>query len=70
MSMHTATPPPELPPTAPPEPDPNSCCQSGCTYCVLDLYQDELAQYRRALAAWQLRQGGAADAVKTPPTRP
>ncbi len=40
----------------PPEaPGPNECCGSGCPLCVLDLYSDELAQYRKRLEEWKLR---------------
>ncbi len=56
----TATDLSDPPPLAPPEPDPYACCNSGCDYCVLDMYQDELAQYRRALAEWQARQDASA----------
>jgi hypothetical protein len=47
-------------PQAPTPPDPRDCCHSGCTYCVDDLYQEELARYRAALAAWQARHPDAA----------
>ncbi|PPU03943.1 oxidoreductase-like domain-containing protein [Xanthomonas arboricola] len=41
----------------PPEPPaPNACCESGCPLCVHDLYADDLARYRQALAAWEARQ--------------
>jgi hypothetical protein len=43
-------------PEAPTPPAPGDCCQSGCTYCVEDLYQEELDRYRVALADWELRQ--------------
>ena len=45
------------PPPSPPEPPlPSDCCESGCPICVHDLYAQELEAYRRALAAWKLRQ--------------
>ena len=44
-------------PQAPASPEPDACCHSGCTYCVDDLYQDELDKYRAALAAWRARHG-------------
>ena len=47
---------PAVDPAPPPPPGDNDCCQSGCTICVFDLYQDELDAYRLALAAWQVRQ--------------
>lgn len=42
-------------PQAPAPPEPGDCCNSGCTYCVDDLYQDELDRYRAALKAWNER---------------
>jgi hypothetical protein len=43
-------------PQPPTPPDPRDCCHSGCTYCVDDIYQEELERYREALKAWQARQ--------------
>ncbi|QZA78371.1 oxidoreductase-like domain-containing protein [Deefgea tanakiae] len=43
-------------PEAPVEPPLEACCSSGCYPCVLDLYTEELQQYRIDLAAWQARQ--------------
>ncbi|WP_256644897.1 oxidoreductase-like domain-containing protein [Thermomonas paludicola] len=44
------------PPPQPPEPPlASDCCDSGCTSCVHDVYSEELAAYRQALAAWKLR---------------
>ncbi|QNH17586.1 hypothetical protein HEP74_02741 [Xanthomonas sp. SS] len=42
-------------PQAPQPPLPSDCCNSGCPLCVHDLYNDEVARYRQALAAWRLR---------------
>ncbi|HVJ38400.1 MAG TPA: oxidoreductase-like domain-containing protein [Stenotrophomonas sp.] len=42
-------------PQAPVEPAPNECCDSGCPLCVYDLYAEEVARYRQALALWQQR---------------
>lgn len=42
-------------PQAPIEPAPNECCGSGCPLCVYDLYAEEVARYRQALALWQQR---------------
>jgi hypothetical protein len=42
-------------PQPPTPPAPDDCCHSGCTWCVLDLYEDALERYRAELAAWQAR---------------
>ena len=34
-------------PVPPEEPLPSDCCGSGCTPCVQDIYQEELARWRR-----------------------
>ncbi len=47
-------------PSEPMPPGPNECCESGCPICVLDLYADELRDYREKLAAWKARHPGAA----------
>jgi hypothetical protein len=31
----------------------DDCCRSGCIPCVFDLYEEELARYRIALAEYQ-----------------
>ncbi len=46
---------PDPRPIPPEAPGPNECCGSGCPLCVLDLYSDELAQYRKRLEEWKLR---------------
>ncbi len=46
----------------PPEPVlPSDCCDSGCDPCVHDSYAEDLAHYRKALAAWLARHPEAAD---------
>jgi hypothetical protein len=47
---------PDLRPEPPVPPEPGDCCHSGCAYCVDDIYQDALDQYRVDLKAWQERQ--------------
>ncbi|MCG2583106.1 oxidoreductase-like domain-containing protein [Massilia sp. TS11] len=42
-------------PQPPREPALEDCCTSGCTFCVFDVYQDALARYQAALAAWRVR---------------
>jgi len=42
-------------PEPPVPPEPGDCCHSGCTYCVDDLYQEELDRYREALKTWEAR---------------
>lgn len=34
-------------PEPPDEPLPSDCCGTGCTPCVMDIYQEELAAWRR-----------------------
>ena len=53
--MASAAPDDDPMPVAPTPPEADACCHSGCTWCVQDLYQDELERYRAALAAWQAR---------------
>jgi len=48
-------------PEAPVEPPQEACCTSGCFPCILDLYTEELQQYRIDLAAWQARQESNTD---------
>lgn len=47
-------------PQPPEPPGENECCGSGCPLCVLDLYADELSNYRQRLAQWQQRHPGQA----------
>ena len=57
--MHTEKPqivefPPEPFLLKPPRlPEPGECCGTGCIPCVMDLYEDELYDYQKALKAWQ-----------------
>ncbi|MBN3727231.1 oxidoreductase-like domain-containing protein [Burkholderia sp. Ac-20379] len=39
-------------PEAPVPPELEDCCQSGCSPCIFDLYDDALANYKAALAQW------------------
>jgi hypothetical protein len=50
-----AVPEPDPRPEPPVPPEPGDCCHSGCAYCVDDIYQDALDQYRADLQAWQAR---------------
>ena len=64
-TMSTATRPHAPQPQPPVKPGNDECCHSGCTFCVLEMYQEDLAAYEDALRAWQQRQQAAA----TPPAR-
>lgn len=44
------------PPEAPVRPGDDECCNSGCTYCILDMYQEQRLAYEEKLRAWQARQ--------------
>ena len=62
--MNTPRPPlpdPDPRPLPPEPPLPAECCESGCERCVLDIYAEELAYYRQALAAWKLRHAEPTD---------
>lgn len=43
-------------PIPPVQPELEDCCNSGCSPCVFDLYDEALAQYRIELAEWEARQ--------------
>ncbi|KAJ1955148.1 hypothetical protein IWQ62_005595 [Dispira parvispora] len=40
-------------PRTPTPPGPDDCCQSGCTPCILESYQDELLAHKQVVAALQ-----------------
>jgi hypothetical protein len=40
---HRSDPPPE-------RPDPSECCGGGCSPCIFDLYEEELARWRERQA--------------------
>ena len=42
-------------PTPPERPLPEDCCQSGCSPCVFDLYEEALDRYEADLRAWEAR---------------
>lgn len=56
-------------PRPPQEPDAEECCGEGCVHCVMDRYDEAVARYRDALAAWQARHPGSADADQAAPAR-
>ena len=43
-------------PIPPIQPELEDCCNSGCSPCVFDLYDEALARYRVELAEWEARQ--------------
>ncbi|MBA2077029.1 hypothetical protein PCA_00700 [Rhodanobacter sp. PCA2] len=50
-----AGPPDDPRPQPPPAPDPSECCGDGCAPCIYDTYDEAVAYYRSALAAWKAR---------------
>jgi hypothetical protein len=36
-------------PVPPRKPEPHECCGTGCIPCVMDIYEEELWEYERAL---------------------
>jgi mutator protein MutT len=55
--MPSSTPAPDSDPMplAPPQPDLEQCCGSGCEPCIFDVYDAAMERYRHALAAWHAR---------------
>jgi len=51
-------------PTPPQQPELEDCCNSGCSPCVFDLYDEALARYREALVAWEARQAERMEPAK------
>ena len=58
-TMPTVARPHDPQPQPPVKPGNDECCHSGCTFCVLEMYQEDLAAYEDALRAWQQRQEAA-----------
>ncbi|KVN20460.1 oxidoreductase-like domain-containing protein [Burkholderia stagnalis] len=56
--------PDDLRPTPPQQPELEDCCNSGCSPCVFDLYDEALARYREALVAWEARQAERMEPAK------
>lgn len=55
-TMSSPSLPHDPPPEAPVRPGDDECCNSGCTYCILDMYQEQRIAYEEKLRAWQARQ--------------
>lgn len=66
ITMSSTSLPHDPPPQPPVRPGDNECCNSGCTWCILDMYQEEMAAYQDKLRAWQQRQLAAATPVLPP----
>jgi hypothetical protein len=43
--------PAKLLPQPPRKPEPHECCGTGCIPCVMDIYEEELWEYEKALKA-------------------
>ncbi len=50
-------------PTPPRKPEPHECCGTGCIPCVMDIYEEELYEYERALKRLADGKGGAIENV-------
>lgn len=50
----------------PRKPEPHECCGTGCIPCVMDIYEEELFEYEKALK----RLGASASQTATPPVAP
>jgi hypothetical protein len=46
-------------PTPPERPLLEDCCQSGCSPCIFDLYEEALDRYEAQLRAWEARHAGS-----------
>jgi hypothetical protein len=42
-------------PVPPVRPDNDECCNSGCSPCIFDLYEEAMERYRAELRAWEAR---------------
>jgi len=54
-------------PPKPEAPNPQDCCESGCTLCVYTVYDEELARWREAVKAASQSPVQSADG---PPDKP
>lgn len=53
-------------PQPPVEPEAIDCCGEGCVPCIYDIYEQALADYREALAAWHVRHPDAPGRLPEP----
>ena len=51
-------------PTPPRKPEPHECCGTGCIPCVMDIYEEELYEYEKALK--RIAEGDAMQRVTSP----
>lgn len=63
LPPHSEDDPRPLPPERPSNDD---CCQSGCSPCIFDLYDEEVDRWRAALAAWEAREAARQAAAREP----
>jgi len=47
-------------PSPPRKPEPHECCGTGCIPCVMDIYEEELFEYEKALKALAASEAGPA----------
>lgn len=61
-SNKSAQPAPLLP-SPPRKPEPHECCGTGCIPCVMDIYEEELFEYEKALKKLAEEQAGRSEAA-------
>ncbi|WP_394778566.1 oxidoreductase-like domain-containing protein [Undibacterium sp.] len=54
-------------PVPPVQPELEDCCNSGCTHCVFDVYEDAMDRYRDEVLAWEQRNAAKAAEKETAP---
>lgn len=56
--------------TPPRKPEPQECCGTGCIPCVMDIYEEELYEYEKALKKMAAEGGEGSANLKASPAIP